>query len=164
MRGAISFPVCLYTLESCHGRGQVVLSFFYFHWTAMIVRSALCFTTIRKRTNSFSVKQCRLQTTKGQFLCFEAGWFVFLFFFLIKNFITAFQLKNLDLFLFIIFFPPSPTNYLYFLIARLLTCCRKLMLPSSIIQHVSPWKQGGQRTTSNVLILLGAGRVRTLTF
>lgn len=85
--------------------------------------------------------------------------FVGLGVFLIKNFRTAFQLKDLDLFLFIFFSPPSPTNYLCLLIAPLLTHCRKLILLLSVIQHVSLWKQGGQRTMSNMLILLGARRL-----
>lgn len=145
------------------GRDRLSCLFFNFHRTAVIVSSALCalcFTAIRKRANSFNVKQCRLRITKGLFLCSGASCLVL---FLIKNFITAFWLKDLDLFLFSVFSPPSPTNYLCFLIAPLLTHCRKLMLLLSIIQHVSSWQQGGQRTASNMLILLGAGRVCTLT-
>lgn len=72
LHGAISFPVCL---NRWHGRGHVVLSFFFcFHQTLTIVSSAPCFTIIRKKANSFNVKQCKLQTTKGQFLCFRMGW------------------------------------------------------------------------------------------
>lgn len=75
--------------------------------------SAFCFTTIGKRTNRFYMKQCRLQTTKGHFF-FSASQQTFSF--LIKNFITTFQLKDFNFVIFI-FSPPSPVNHLHCLIA-----------------------------------------------
>lgn len=78
----------------------------------------LFFSPPLERANSFSVKQCRFQTTKERFLRFGMGWFVALGF-LTNNFMTAFQLKDLDWFLFIIFSLSSPTSYLYFLSAPL---------------------------------------------
>lgn len=91
--------------------------------------------------------------------CFVWGFCLLL----IKNLRPAFQIKYLDLFLYIIFSLLAPTNYPCFLIASILTHCRKLILLLSVMQHMHPWRQGGQSTVTNKLILLGSRGVCALT-
>lgn len=114
--------------------------------------SAFCFITIGKRTNRFNVKQCRLQTTKRLFFSPSRQTFSFL----IKNFITTFQLKDFNFVIFI-FPPPSPVNHL-----------RSLIAPFNLLQKASSHMfialEGWQgENHCSMWILLGAWRVCELT-
>lgn len=102
--------------------------FFCFHQTAVVVSrdSQLCWLPALE-SGPTAPLWSSADSRQPKDNCYASGWagLVVWGFFSIKNFITAFQLKDLDLFLLIIFSPPSPTNYLCFLIAPLLTHCRK---------------------------------------